>query len=147
MGWVEDLHDSVVGLDTAPLIFYFEDRAPFAEILDPYFQALDEGAIRAVTSIVTLTEVLVHPLRHGDEKLASDYQDILLSHSHVTAISVQSAIAQQAAEFRAEYSLKSVDAIQLATATSHKARALLTNDRDFGKVPGIKIIRLYDLVA
>jgi predicted nucleic acid-binding protein len=147
MGWVEDLRGSIVGLDTAPLIFYFEDRAPFAEILDPFFQSLDEGAIRAVTSVVTLTEVLVHPLRQGDEKLASDYQDILLSHPHVTAISVQSAIAQQAAEFRADYSLKSVDAIQLATAVSHKATALLTNDRDFGDVPDIKIIRLCDLIA
>jgi predicted nucleic acid-binding protein len=147
MGWVEDLHGHMVGLDTAPLIYYFEDKIPYADILDPFFYSLDNGSIRAVTSIVTLTEVLVHPLRQGDEKLASDYQDILLSHSHVAAINVQSAIAQHAAELRAEYSLKSVDAIQLATALSHKASALLTNDRDFGNVPGIKIIRLNDLIV
>jgi predicted nucleic acid-binding protein len=145
MGWIEDLQGTTVGLDTAPLIFYFEDKSPYADILDPFFTSLDSGSIQAVTSVITLTEVLVHPLRHSDEKLASDYQDILLSHPNVSAVSVQSAIAQHAAEPRAQYSLKTVDAIQLATALSQNATTFLTNDRDFGDVPGIKIIRLVDL--
>ena len=97
---VEELDGQVVGLDTAPLIYYIEDRRPHADILEPFFQALHAGRIRVVTSIITITEVLVHPLRQGDEKLSSEYLDVLLSHPHVATIPVTSAIAQQAAELR-----------------------------------------------
>ncbi len=116
MGWVENLAGQIVGLDTAPLIYYFEDRAPHADILEPFFQSFDKGSLRVVTSMITLTEVLVHPLRNANEKLASEYHDVLLSHPHVMAVPVNSAIAQAAAELRAEWNLKTADAIQLATA-------------------------------
>lgn len=146
MGLAE-LEGQVVGLDTAPLIFFFEDRHPYADLLEPLFRSLDDGNTQIVTSMITVTEVLVHPLKKGNEKLASEYLDILLSHPQVLTVPVSSTIAQQAAEFRAHHSLKTADAIQLATAMVSKATAFLTNDRDFGEVPGIKIFHLRDLVA
>ena len=142
---LEVLAGQLVGLDTAPLIYYFEDRKPFADILEPFFQLLNAGSVRVVTSMITITEVLVHPLRHGNEKLASEYLDVLLSHPHVLAMPVTSSIAQHAAELRAEFSLKTADAIQLATALTHKATAFLTNDRDFGGISGIEILHLREL--
>ena len=145
MGWVENLSGPIVRLDTAPLIYYFEDRAPLADILEPFFQLLDKGSLRVVTSMITLTEVLVHPLRNANEKLASEYHDVLLSHPHVMAVPVNSAIAQAAAELRAEWNLKTADAIQLATALAHNATTFLTNDRDFRNFSGIQILRLRDL--
>jgi predicted nucleic acid-binding protein len=142
---LEDLSGQIVGLDTAPLIFFIEDKKPEADYLAPFFSLLQSGNSKVVTSIVTITEVLVHPLRQNNEKLASEYLDILLSHPHILALPVTSAIAQHAAELRAQYSLKTVDAIQLATAFSQNATTFLTNDRDFRNVPGIRIIRLVDL--
>lgn len=58
--------------------------------------------IRVVTSTVTLLEVLVHPIRHGDEALAHQYNDILLSSSNIATIPVTPTTAQTAAELRAE---------------------------------------------
>jgi len=38
MGWVEELHGKLVGLDTAPLIYYIEDRPVYADMLEPFFK-------------------------------------------------------------------------------------------------------------
>lgn len=84
MEWVTKLHGKTVGLDTAPLIFFIEQHELYADVLRPFFTALAAGQFRAVTSTVTLLEVLVHPLRHGDEVLAHRYNDILLSSPNIS---------------------------------------------------------------
>jgi predicted nucleic acid-binding protein len=147
MGWVEDLRGKTIALDTAPLIFFIERRQPYVELLRPFFQAVDRGDMRVVTSTITLIEVLVHPLRHGDESLAHQYNDILLSSPHIFTVPVTPATAQTAAELRASSVLKTPDAIQLATAINHRADAFLTNDRDYGDVAAPRILRLRDLTA
>ena len=52
----------VVGLDTAPLIYYIEDVAPYADLLDPLFGLLENHHLRAATSTITLAEILTKPL-------------------------------------------------------------------------------------
>ena len=146
MGWVEDLHGKTVGLDTAPLIFYIEEHAVYGEILYPFFEAVVEGNISVVTSTVTLLEVLVHPMRNNDDALAHKYNDILLSSPNIETVPVTPTTAQVAAELRAAGNLKTPDAIHLATAMTHNAVAFLTNDRDFGDVVGIEIVKVRDLV-
>lgn len=94
MGWVEDLRGKTVGLDTAPLILYIEDHPTYAGLLAPFFEAVRSGETRLVTSTVTLLEVLVHPLKHGDESLAHEYNDILLSSPHIFTVAVTPATAQ-----------------------------------------------------
>lgn len=145
MGWVEDLHGKTVGLDTAPLIFFIEKHPIYADVVRPFFQSVDRGEIRVVTSTVTLLEVLVHPIRRGDESLAHQYNDILLTSPHIFTMPVTPVIAQVAAELRAGYNLKTPDAIQLAIAITNRAVAFLTNDRDFGSVSDIDVIRLRDV--
>ena len=145
MGWVEELHGKTVGLDTAPLIFYIEDHPIYADLLDPFFEAAKAGEIRIVTSILTLLEVLVHPLKRGDESLAHQYNDILLSSPHIFTIPVTPATAQAAAELRASSNLKTPDAIHLATAIHQHADAFLTNDRDFSGVKSLSILKVMDL--
>ncbi len=145
MGWVEDLRGKTVGLDTAPLIYYIEDHPTYAELLAPFFEAVRSGETRIVTSTVTLLEVLVQPLKHGDESLAHAYNDILLSSPHIFTVPVTPATAQTAAELRAAGKLKTPDAIHLATAINHRADAFLTGDRDFGEFDLLKILRVRDL--
>ena len=147
MGWVEDLRGKTVGLDTAPLIFYIEDHPTYADLLAPFFEAVKSGEIRIVTSTVTLLEVLVHPLKHGDESLAHEYNDILLSSPNIFTVPVTPATAQTAAELRATSNLKTPDAIHLATAINHRADAFLTGDRDFGEFNLMRILRIRDLAS
>ena len=147
MEWVKDLYGQTVGLDTSPLIFYIEEHANYIDPLEQFFAALDEGMFRVVTSTVTLLEVLVHPLRRGDEALAHRYNDILLSSPNISTLPVTYLTAQEAAELRARHNLRTPDAIQLAIAIREGATTLLTNDRDFPDGCGIKILRLKDILA
>ncbi len=145
MEWVNRLHGQTVGLDTAPFILYIEQRAEYIDLLRPFFADLAQGHFRVVTSTVTLLEVLVHPLRRGDEALAHQYNNILLSSPHISTLPITYATAQDAAELRARHNLKTPDAIQLAAAISGGATTFLTNDRDFPQLSGITILRLKDI--
>ena len=147
MGWVEELQGKIVAIDTAPLIFFIEQRQPYVEILRPFFQAVVRGEIQVICSAIVLTEVLVHPLRHGNDKLAYDYNDIMLSSPNISTVPVTPTTAQLAADLRAHSKLKTPDAIHLATAIQHNADAFLTNDRDFGDLPAMTLLRVQDLTA
>ncbi len=145
MGWVERLHGATVCVDTSPLIFFIEEHSKYGPLVDPFFESVSRGEIALVNSTVVLLEVLVHPIRNGDEHLAQRYNDILLSSSHISTVPVTAHSAQTAAELRAAHNLKTPDAIHLATALDHGAAASLTNDRDFPAIDGIEILKLRDL--
>lgn len=70
MGWVASLENHIVCCDTAPIIYYIETNPSFIKHVDPFFNALDHGKFRLVTSTITLLEVLIHPLRQGNIALA-----------------------------------------------------------------------------
>jgi predicted nucleic acid-binding protein len=145
MGWIDKLQGNIVCLDTAPIIYFMEQNAQFHSKLRPFFVELDAGKFQAVTSVLTLVEVLVHPLRRGDEATAMKYHDILLSAPNVTTYAVTYPIAQRAAELRAQHRLKTPDAIQLAIALNYGATAFFTNDRRIPSIPGLEIVRLSEL--
>ena len=147
MGWLEPLLGTVVGLDSAPLIYFIEEQAPYLPIVRPFFQALDLGQLSVVTSTVTLCEVLTAPLRDGDAELAQEYRDILLNSANVKTIDVTPDVAERAAQIRADFGLRTPDAIQVATALREGASALLSNDIKLRSLPVIKVILLRDLMA
>src|SRR4051812_9106767 len=146
-GMGEDLHGQTIGLDTAPLIYFIERHPDYIQLLRPFFTAVSKGQLRAVTSTVTLLEVLVQPLRRNDEALAHRYNDILLSSPNISTLPLTHSIAQSAADLRARFNLKTADSVQLALAIEEQAAAFLTNDRRIPDDCGITILRLHDLVA
>lgn len=147
MGWVEALRGSVVGLDTAPLIYYIEANPTYISMLDPFFDALDAGEFNVVTSFVTLLEVLVQPIRHGDTSLADQYRHILLNFAGLKSVPLSEDVAEQAAKLRAAHNLRTADAIQMATALSAGASVFLTNDLKLASVPGMQILTLKSLLT
>jgi predicted nucleic acid-binding protein len=147
MGWIDALHGTVVGLDTAPLIYFIEENPVYLPFVRPFFEAADRHEFRIVTSILTLTEVLVHPLRLGDHALASQYRRILLQADQVTTVPVSEMVAEEAARLRARHNLRTPDAIHLATAIRSGAASFLTNDRQLPKLSGLNLLVLDQLVA
>jgi len=145
--WLNALQGQVVGLDTAPLIYFIEQNPTYREVVDPFFESLAEGRFRAVTSVVTLLEVLVHPLRHGDEALAQQYRNILLNAEGLTTFYLSETIAEEAARLRASYHVRTPDAIQMATAAHLGAAFFLTHDMHLPSVPGLRMLFLSDLKA
>lgn len=142
MEWLNELDGTTVGLDTAPLIYFIEETPSYLPYVRPFFEAVDRGAIQVVTSVLTLTEVLVHPLRRRDYDLADQYRQILLHARHVRALSISDAIAEEAAQLRAQHGLRTPDAIQLATAIRSGASSFLTNDTRLPSVSKLSILVL-----
>ena len=93
MEWIAALKGKTVGLDTAPLIYFIEEHPIYLPIVRPFFQAVEDGDIAVVTSMVTLLEVLVQPLRRGDARLAARYREILLSADGLAAKPLNQEIA------------------------------------------------------
>jgi len=147
MEWVEALEGRLIALDTAPLIYFIEEHPTYLPILDSFFEKLDKGSIRVVTSVITLSEVLVKPLRDGDTELAQQYRDILLNAEGLTTVEVSVAIAEKAAQLRSQYSLRTPDAIQIATALQSGATALITNDIRWPVLPNLQMLILDKLIA
>jgi predicted nucleic acid-binding protein len=147
MGRIERLHGTVVALDTAPLIYLIEENQTYLSCVRPFFEAVDRGDLQVVTSTLTLTEVLVHPLRHGDRKLADQYRRILLHANQITTVPVSDAIAEEAAQLRVSHGFRTPDAIQLATAVRTGASSFLTNDARFSSVGALTVLVLNQLKA
>jgi predicted nucleic acid-binding protein len=111
------------------------------------FEKLDAGEIQVVTSVITLTEVLVKPLRAGETELAQKYKDIFLNVEGLTTVAVSFAIAEQAAQLRSKYSLRTPDAIQMATALQCGATALLTNEVRLPSLPTLPLLILDEILT
>jgi hypothetical protein len=86
MEWLMQLQGQVVGLDTAPLIYLIEQNQVYLGLVRAFFGALSRGEFQVVTSTLTLTEVLVHPLRSGNVELAGQYRDILLDQENLIRV-------------------------------------------------------------
>lgn len=102
--------------------------------------------IQVVTSTLTLTEVLIHPLRQGNQDLAREYSRILLNATNLRTLPVSPFVASEAARIRADSGIRTPDAIQLATAHQAKATFFLTNDEAFARIPGLQVVVLKSLL-
>ncbi|GAC1349649.1 MAG: PIN domain-containing protein [Ktedonobacteraceae bacterium] len=145
MGWVDTLHGKIVGVDTAPFIYYIERNPLYIDMLRTFFQAVNKEECTVMTSIVTLLETLVIPIRNADVKLAQKYRNILLDSEGLTTVFLDQNIAEQAARLRASYNIRTPDSIQLATAIIGKASFFLTNDKQLPSLPNITTLVLDDL--
>lgn len=136
-----------IHLDSNVLIYFIEKNPKYHALILPIFRWIDEGRLKAVSSTLSILEVLVHPLRQNRADLAADYRKILLGNPHLTIFPVDTAVAEEGATIRANSSCKTPDAIQLATALKYGAEIFLTNDRQFRSVTGLEVILLDDFVA
>ncbi|MCV3213979.1 PIN domain-containing protein [Plectonema radiosum NIES-515] len=147
MEWIVQLQGAIVGLDTAPLIYFLEENPTYLQITDAFFEAMFRGEFRVITSLVTIPEVLVYPLRQGNTTLAQQYRDILFNSQGLTTIEVVPNIAETAAQLRADYNLKTPDAIQMATAINEGASFFLTNDGRLPSLPELSVLVLDQLIV
>ncbi len=140
--WVDALYGSLVGLDSAPLIYLIESHPAYRPRLQPFFDAVSQGRLRTVTSAVTLVEVLTRPLGAGDAALVARYESLLLDTAGLMTVPLSATVAREAARLRAAYNLRTPDAVQLATAISEGAGYFLTNDARLDRVTEIHVLVL-----
>ena len=146
MGWVDSLSGKVVGLDTAPVIYYIERNPRYIEMLRLFFQAVDRGDCSVVSSIVTFLEGLVIPIRQGNTDLVRQYHNLLFKTKGLKTIFLDQQIAEEAARLRAFHKIRTPDSIQMVTVITMEAAFFLTNDKRLPSLPNLKILMLDDLL-
>ena len=92
---------------------------------------------RSRSRTIGVAEVLSGPIATGDEILTRRYRSLLETWQ---VVDLTADIAESAARLRAAYRLRLPDAIQAASAIEIGADALVTHDRDFSKLAGLRVI-------
>jgi len=147
-GFLEALRShELVGLDTPVFIYHLEGHPDYLPLTTLVLSLVRDGAMAAVTSTLTLFEILVRPFRLGSIEVAKEYEILLSRFPHLTILDANRAVARRAAQLRADYHLKPVDALQIATALEVGATLFITNDQGLRRLaPQIEIAILKDFI-
>ena len=123
-----------VALDANVFIYQLEANALYLPLTDVVFTWLEGPNAEAVTSTITMTELLVHPYRENDELWVNEYYGLFARYPNLSWIAPDLEIAGLAAELRARHRLRTPDALLAATAATAGVTALITNDAVFERV-------------
>ena len=124
----------LIYLDTNIFIYAVEGITAYVSIITRLFERVSAGELLAVTSELTLAEVLVRPMREGRSDVIDAYQRALQSVAGLNVEPVTRTIWIEAAQIRATTNLPLADAIHLATAKTTNCQLFLSNDR---RIPAI----------
>jgi predicted nucleic acid-binding protein len=135
-----------IALDTSVFIYHLEANKRHLPFTQSIFDWLERSGHRAVTSTITMTEVLVHPYRQADVKRANELYGLLSRYPNLQWVAPDLETAELAARLRAQRRLKTADALQAATAVRAGASAFVTNDPDFSSIPSLEVLLLERLL-
>lgn len=135
-----------VYLDTNIFIYALEGYPDFVEALTEFFERLDEGTLKAVTSELTLAEILVRPFMDGSVERQTAYQQALQNTDALEVFPVSREVLVEAARLRAIANLRLPDAIHGATAILTGCETFLTNDARLRSLPGLAVVVLSEIV-
>lgn len=137
-----------VYIDANILIYTIERVAPYVAILDDFWQQVSTGAVAVTTSELTVMETLTGPLRSGDSTLETLFRRALFSSPDLKLAPITLSVLERAASIRAGLpSLRTPDAIHLATCLEAGCTLLFTNDLAFGRAGLARTIILSELRA
>ena len=133
-------------MDTSIFIYQLEANARYLAFTDHLFSWLEQPGRAAVTSTITMTELLVQPYRDADEQRVDEFYALLSTYPNLDWIAPNLEIADLAARIRALHRLRTPDALQAATAVYAHATGLITNDPVFERVDAFDTLVLDQLL-
>lgn len=140
------IRDKIIGIDTMVFIYHLEDHPDYSHVTERIFEAVEHGKYNAVTSVITLLEILVKPKRDGNLTAVKDYKDLLQTFPNFKIFDLDMKISDIASDLRAKYGIKTPDAIQIATTIYGGSKSFITNDDSLKKVEEVRVLLLDDLV-
>jgi predicted nucleic acid-binding protein len=146
------LADKIAGLDsifldTAPIIYYIEAHPQFGPIMKKAVEMFKAGKPTALTSVITITEVLPKPISSNNEALVKLFMAFLGQGINLKLLEISQSIAERAGRLRGKYSfLRTLDAIQVSASIEAGADAFFTNDLKLKSISEISILVLKDFL-
>lgn len=120
-------------LDTNIFVTAFEAADETSERLSEIFANVDsQPGVRFATSELTLSELLVRPIRENDAEATAQYERLVSPSPWMDVFPILRSTLTVAAKLRARNSvLKLPDAIHIAAALDANCSHILTNDHGF----------------
>ena len=143
---IESFTGDHVYLDANLFIYAVEGFHKYAALCDRIFRSIEEMKIHAVTSELTLAEVLVLPLRNGDTRTIALYEDLIKDRFDLKIAPVSRAVLRSAAAIRAASGLKLPDAIHVATAQAAGSEFIFTADTSLRAPESLTLVTLDELL-
>jgi predicted nucleic acid-binding protein len=147
MGSLDLPTNGQVYMDANCFIYSVEGIEPYYTVLKTLWEAVSNKKLTIATSELTLLEVLVKPLKIGDLDVAKDFRTILRQSPEVQMMPIKQNVLEEAAKLRAATSLRTPDAIHVATALAHRCQLFLTNDKAFKQISTLPVMLLNDIVV
>jgi len=120
-------------LDTNIFLIVKNKEEPHYEFSKQVLDAVDNGRIQAVVSVVSVAEICVGYYLAGDEKGKQELIAHLASSKTFSVMEVDLGLADAAAKIRVETGLRLPDAIIVATGLAKGATYVVTHDEEFSK--------------
>jgi predicted nucleic acid-binding protein len=136
-----------IALDANVFIYLFEGEGPLARTAASVIDAVSTGRVTGFVATIALSEVIVGPVRAGDETLGERYVDAIRSIENLHVVPATVEIAAEAGFLRGRTGLTLADALHVATGRVAGASVLVTNDRRVRSMPRLEVVQLADLVA
>ncbi|MGB9236772.1 MAG: PIN domain-containing protein [Terriglobales bacterium] len=131
-----------VALDTSIFIYQLEDNPHYVGLTNHIFSWLERPASTAVTSTITMTELLVQPYRAADERRINQFLALLSTYPNLNWVAPDLDVADLAAQIRAAHRFRTPDALQAATAIRARATGFITNDPIFKRLASLEVLLL-----
>jgi predicted nucleic acid-binding protein len=145
MEFLRALSGQRVYLDTNIFIYAYEAHPSYVHVLTRLFEAIERGDVRAVTSELSLAEVLVMPIKNKNRSAQKAYRQALQNSANLVVHPINRDILAEAARLRATSQLTLPDAIHVTTARAARCYFVVTNDAQFSTALGIRVVLLSEI--
>jgi predicted nucleic acid-binding protein len=144
---IEDAAARMIYLDTNVFILAFEGDPERYPYLRHFFNILAHRQGSAITSELTLAEVLAPHRSVGREESTIFYQNLLVESGFIDLRPVTRSVLVQTAELRKHFRHKLPDAIHIVTSLQAGYRYFVSADKDGGRLPSELIHAMPDAAS
>lgn len=139
---LDRLHGRSVYLDTNVLIYFLDRNPDYFTLSAAIVEAIESGSIAGYTGDAVVAEILVKPYRTGNIELVSGIKAFFQTEQFLTICHHDADTFDLAAQLRAKYNQKFIDALHYATAIRSGCHAIITNDNGIRTSDHLEVISL-----
>jgi len=103
-------------IDTNVVIYFLEGNEVWGDFSKEVFSIIEKGVAEGFISVITVAEVLVKPMKLGNNLLIDKIIRFLDTFPNLRVVAIDQSIAMEAAKIRSKTGLKMPDALIISSA-------------------------------